>query len=98
MNLNDAILMINVVHQGKDFIEKYPEHDIIINDLSSVDVKRIENEYPGIFDLKTPIENIEFPISAISMICPTIGKKGYPKFKIYVRNDTNEIVRILASE
>ena len=64
-------------------------------------------EYSGLFPFKKMQEGEKFKIIAISLISKKILRRGYPKFKIYMKDTeppednssySDKILRIITSE
>ncbi|MCP4762164.1 MAG: hypothetical protein GY870_10310 [archaeon] len=97
IKINEAIEIVKSVPQGVEFLNKNPKYDIIIKTISLDEIERILNEYDGLFPFKKQDKEDPFEIESISVISRNLLTKGYPKFRIYVRKDTNEVLRALFS-
>ena len=107
MNLQEAIEIVKNTDQGADFLNRNPDYDGIITTIHPPEIKRMIKEYSGLFPFKKMQEGEEFKIIAISLISKRILRRGYPKFKIYLKdiqpmedlkNYSDKILRIITSE
>lgn len=107
INLQEAIEFVKNTEQGADFLDKNPEYDAIITTIHPPEIRRIIKEFSGLFPFKKMQEGEEFNVIAISLISRRLLRRGYPKFKIYMKDTeqtenssdyTDKILRIITSE
>lgn len=98
MNVANAIEFMSTLSEGKDFLEKNPQYDVIIKTIYPNDIIRILSEYPGLFPFKVEEYGGNFNIISISVVSRKISPRGYPKFRVYIKESDNEVLRILLSE
>lgn len=98
MNRRKALDFLERIEKCKQFLSKYPDNEIIINENIDVgDIKRMNDEYPELLPLN--INNPEInKIVSITAVSRTIGPNGYPKLRIYLKKESMEIIRTLISE
>ena len=106
INLQEAIELVKNTDQGADFLKNNPDYDTIITTIHPPEIRRMIKEYSGLFPFKKMQEGEEFNITAISLISRRILSRGYPKFKIYLKDTgqtedcrgyTDKILRIITS-
>ena len=107
INLKEAIELVKKTDQGADFLANNPDYDAIITTIHPPEIRRMIKEYSGLFPFKKIQEGEEFNVIAISLISRKLLRRGYPKFKIYMkdteqtensRDYPDKILRIITSE
>ncbi|MHA1727748.1 MAG: hypothetical protein ACTSWY_03340 [Promethearchaeota archaeon] len=104
INVKEAIQLVKNTQQGREFLDKNPEYDVIIRKIYPPDIRRILEEYPGMFPFKKMKTDEEFNIISISIVGKTIHRQGYPKFRAYFtetdekKDRISKILRIIVSK
>ena len=77
--------IIREIPEGSEFLNKYPENDLIFQIIKLDEIERIQNEYPGFFpSLKDDLHE-DIHVMSITIISKNLGINGYPKCKIYLK-------------
>jgi hypothetical protein len=101
MFIKEALEIISSIPQGKEFLNKYPDNEVILkSSIPLSDINRICKEYPDFLPIsKEELKsNQNLTVHSITVIAKKIMQAGYPKFRIYVRGENKEIIRVLISE
>ena len=107
INLQEIIELVKKTDQGADFLANNSDYDAIITTIHPSEIRRMIKEYSGLFPFKKMQEGEEFNIIAITLISRRLLRRGYPKFKIYMKDTeqtedskdhTDKILRIITSE
>ena len=98
MNRSECLKLIADVNRGHEFLNRYQDVEVIINDhLMYTDLERMNKEYANLIPSLDQYSREEQFVS-ITIVSRVIESNGYPKLRAYLKKENNEILRILVSE
>ena len=93
MGHKEIILILQETEEFKRFVRNNPEYDMVIKNLDSKDLTRIQEEFPKL-NLFPNTLNL---VVAITLISRVLMQNGYPKFKAYINMEKREILHVFLS-